>query len=323
MASLITRVLLATDFSPCAARALDYALAVVSSWKAELRVLHVLEFYPGMDPQYPVNQMYLDELRKDADRQFISLEKHAAGAGVAMVRRIEFGIPSQRIEAVARELQADLIILGTQGRTGLQHVLVGSTAERVVRTGPCPVLSVKNDRTEAPASSSVPADRALVIRRILVPIDFSECSLDALEYAAQFAKHMGAAVTILHTLEPVPYNLDFTLFHSQDRREKKEYLQGRLQVLCAMLTSNRIKADQVLKAGLPTESAIGYATEHSYDLVIMGTHGRRGISHMLTGSVAEAMMRLSPCPVLTLRKPAFGPDYERIVPAGEMYRSSM
>ena len=73
MKSLITRVLLATDFSPCAARALEYALAVTSSWKAELHVLHVLEFYPGMDPEYPVNQMYLDELRKDADRQFIDV----------------------------------------------------------------------------------------------------------------------------------------------------------------------------------------------------------------------------------------------------------
>ena len=323
MKSLMTRVLLATDFSPCAARALEYALAVTSSWKAELHVLHVLEFYPGMDPEYPVNQMYLDELRKDADRQFIDVEKHAAGSGVSIRKRIEFGIPSQRIETVATEQQADLIILGTHGRTGLQHVLVGSTAERVVRTGPCPVLSVKTGRIPASGPATDAADRPVTIRRILVPIDFSECSLDALEYATQFAKHMGASVTILHTLEPVPYNLDFTLHHSQDWREKKDYLQGRLEVLCAMLTSNRIRADQVLKAGLPTESIVGYAREQGHDLVIMGTHGRRGISHMLTGSVAEAMLRLAPCPVLTVRKPAFGPDHERIVPAGEAYLATM
>ncbi len=90
-----------------------------------------------------------------------------------------------------------------------------------------------------------------------------------------------------------------------------------------MLTSNRIKADQVLKAGLPIESIVGYAREKGHDLVIMGTHGRRGISHMLTGSVAEAMLRLAPCPVLTVRKPAFGPDHERIVPAGEAYLATM
>ncbi len=323
MKPLITRVLLATDFSQFATRALEHALAVTSSWNAELHALHVLEFYPGMDPEYPVNQMYLDELRKDADRQFIDVEKHAAGSGVSIRKRIEFGIPSQRIETVARELQADLIILGTHGRTGLAHVLVGSTAERVVRTGPCPVLSVKTRRMESPPSAAAPADRAVVIGRILVPIDFSECSLDALEYATQFAKHRGAAVTILHTLEPVPYNLDFTLHSSQDWREKRDYLQGRLQVLCAILTSNRIRADQVLKAGLPTESIVEYAREQGHDLVIMGTHGRRGISHMLTGSVAEAMLRLAPCPVLTVRKPAFGPDHERIVPAGETYLATM
>ncbi len=230
MKSLITRVLLATDFSPCAARALEYALAVTALWNAELHALHVLEFYPGMDPEYPVNQMYLDELRKDADRQFIDVEKHAADSGVSIRKRIEFGIPSQRIEHVSKELQADLIILGTHGRTGLQHVLAGSTAERVVRTGPCPVLSVKTGPMDAARSASAPADRIVVIRRILVPIDFSECSLDALEYATRFAKHMGASVTILHTLEPVPYNLDFTLHHSSGLERKERLIcEGRLE----------------------------------------------------------------------------------------------
>ena len=163
MKSLITRVLLATDFSPCAARALEYALAVTSSWKAELHVLHVLEFYPGMDPEYPVNQIYLDELRKDADRQFITLDKYAAESGISIWKRIEFGIPSQRIETVATEQQVDLIILGMHGRTVLQHVLVGSTAERVVRTGPCPVLSINTGRIPVSRPATDAADRPVVI----------------------------------------------------------------------------------------------------------------------------------------------------------------
>ena len=116
------------------------------SWNAELYALHVLEFYPGMDPEDLVNQMYLDELRRNAERQFIDVEKHVAGSGVSIRKRIEFPIPSRRIETVARELQADLTIPRTHGRTGLANELVVSTAERVVRTGPCPVLSVKTRR---------------------------------------------------------------------------------------------------------------------------------------------------------------------------------
>ena len=117
---------------------------------------------PGMDPEYPVNQMYLDELRKDADRQFIDVEKHAAelrrvNPEADRVRNPE---PTDRTPW-RQELQADLIILGTHGRTGLQHVLVGSTAERVVRTGPCPVLSVKTGLMDAPGSASAPADRTV------------------------------------------------------------------------------------------------------------------------------------------------------------------
>ncbi len=80
-------------------------------------------------------------------------------------------------------------------------------------------------------------------------------------------------MTILHTLEPVPYNLDFTLHQTLTIGEKRKSIcKADSKYYAQCLTSNRIRADQVLKAGLPTESVVGYATEHSYDLVIMGTH---------------------------------------------------
>ncbi len=311
MASLIKRILFATDFSTCAERALGYALTLTDLWKSELTVMTVLELYPGMDPDYTVNKMYLDHLRDEGTRQLASLETRVKAAGRAIATRIDVGIPSQCVQAVAEEIGADLLVVGTHGRTGLDHVLVGSTAERVVRIAPCPVLAVKADKGAAPASQNP------TIKRIVVPIDLSTCSLDALEYAVQFAKPLGASVTILHAMEPVAYGLDFSFSHAKEWKEQRAYLEKRLTVLTACLTAHGLQADYALKPGLPADSITSYVTAQGYDLMIMGTHGRRGLSHVLLGSIAGAMLRHAPCPVLTVRRLKVGPDYQRVVPPGE------
>jgi nucleotide-binding universal stress UspA family protein len=223
------------------------------------------------------------------------------------------GIPSQRIEAAAAQIGASIIVMGTHGRTGLEYILVGSTAERVVRTASCPVVTVK----ASPAGSSPSAVPASTIRfrRLLIPIDFSVSSLEALEYGVQFAKHVDATLTLLHVLEPIAYGLDFTLGESLQWRKQRAYVEGRLEILRALCTSNGITAEAVLKPGVPVDSIRDYAGQQQPDLVVMGTHGRRGISRILAGSVAEVMLRHAPCPVLTVRAPVFGPTHERIMPA--------
>lgn len=308
--TLIKRVLFATDFSACADRAMGYALALADAWQAELCVITVLELYPGMDPDYTVNKMYLDHLRSEANRQLVAVEARAKTAGQPITTRIETGIPSQAVQMVAEGIGADLLVVGTHGRTGLDHVLIGSTAERVVRMSPCPVLSVKAEKGGTGAAAT------LAIKRIVVPIDLSSCSLDALEYAVQFAKPFGASITILHAMEPVAYGLDFSLSHAKEWKEQRDYLEKRLSVLAACLTAHGIQADHVLKPGLPADSIASYVTQQQFDLMIMGTHGRRGISHVLVGSIAGAMLRHAPCPVLTVRQFNVGADYRRVVPLG-------
>ncbi|MBI4002074.1 MAG: universal stress protein [Nitrospira defluvii] len=310
MAPLVKRILFATDFSACADRAMAYAGTLAAAWKAELCVMTVLEFYPGMDPDYTVNKMYLDHVRAEATRQLEAVQARIKGNGQEITTRIEIGIPSQAVQTVAQTTAADLLVVGTHGRTGLDHVLIGSTAERVVRTAPCPVLAVKADKGEAGATAIGS------IERIVVPIDLSSCSLDALEYATQFAKHLGASVTILHAMEPVAYGLDFSLSHAKEWKRQREYLEERLTILAACLTSYGVNTDHVLKPGVPVDSITSYVTQHGYDLMIMGTHGRRGLSHILVGSIAGAMLRHAACPVLTVRQFDFGVDYQRVVPLG-------
>ncbi len=141
--SAINRVLLATDCSEGARRAGDYAYYLASLWRARLTVLSVLEFPPGMNPDYEVNRQYLTELMKDATVHLADVKRQATQRGIDMETRVATGVPSEEIVAVAKTENADLVVVGTKGKTGLEHVLLGSTAERVIRTASCPVLAVQ------------------------------------------------------------------------------------------------------------------------------------------------------------------------------------
>ena len=309
---MITRILFATDFSRWAQRAEDYACALACSWKASLTVLSVAEFPPGLNPDYLVNQQYLADLLKQASAQLVDLKCRAEGRGIAVTTRVATGIPSEEVISAAREEDSDLIVVGTRGKTGLAHILLGSTAERVIRGAPCPVLSVRTD------SADLEDERVLArpvrLERILVPVDFSDCSLDALEYAVVVAQQAKASLMLLHVLEPVSYGLDFTLSHIRTREHVRESWTKRLKELTSSHQHSHVAMEFQLRGGLPADSILDSAQTLPCDLIVMGTHGRRGISHTISGSVAEAVFRKSHCPVIAVRSPKFGPGHRRVAP---------
>ncbi|MEK7235357.1 MAG: universal stress protein, partial [Nitrospirota bacterium] len=180
---MIKRILFATDFSRWARRAEDYACALACSWKASLTVLSIAEFLPGLNPDYPVNQQYLADLLKTASLQLADLKCRAERRGITVTTRVATGIPSEEVITVAGAEDSDLLVVGTRGKTGLAHVLLGSTAERVIRGAPCPVLTVRTEPADAEREEGI-LSGPVTLERILVPVDFSDCSLDALEYAA-------------------------------------------------------------------------------------------------------------------------------------------
>jgi nucleotide-binding universal stress UspA family protein len=275
--------------------------------------MSVLEFPPGLNPEYPVHRLYLAELMKQATRGLVDVKERIATRGVSAQTKIATGIPSEEVLRVAKVEGTDLIVVGTVGKTGLEHVLLGSTAERIIRTAPCPVLAVRTERsrTDQDGGKRPPVE----LGRLLVPVDFSDCSLDAVEYAVIVAQRAKAALTLLHVLEPVSYGLDFTFPHPDKREQQRESIKSRLDGLVSSLASAQVTADYLLCGGLPNDSILEAARTGSADMIVMGTHGRRGLSHALHGSVAESVLRHSPCPVLTVRSPTFHPDHRRVLTA--------
>ena len=311
------RILFATDGSQGSATAEAYACVLAQSWGASLTVMSVLEFPPGMNPDYPVNRLYLGELLKETTEKLVDLKARLVALGISVQSCIATGIPSEEVLAVARTKDTDLIVVGTRGKTGLEHVLLGSTAERIIRMAPCPVLSVPMDkqRTDGRSSTEKPSTTP---KRMLVPVDFSDCSLDALEYGALIAQRSNASLKLLHVLEPVSYGLDFTLPHMAERESSKTAVTKRLSDLVSALTSGGLASDFLISGGLPADSILDAARAQSVDVIVMGTHGRRGLSHALFGSVAESVLRRSSCPVLTVRSPKLPPGHRRVLSGQSM-----
>lgn len=306
------RILLATDGSQGSAVAADYAFALARSWGATLTLMNVLECPPGLDPQNPVNQLYLTELMKQATSELAALKARAVDRGISAHTRIATGIPSEEVLSVATGEDPDLIVVGTRGKTGLAHVLLGSTAERIIRGAPCPVLAARAQpygEEQAVGKRRDPSH----LERILAPVDFSDCSLDALEYAALVAQRSKAALTLLHVLEPISYGLDFTFPHRAKRESIKAGHTKRLSDLVSALASVGVPSEFLLLGGLPTDSILDAARTQLADLIVMGTHGRRGLSHALFGSIAESVLRKSSCPVLMVRSPKFRPGHRFVV----------
>jgi nucleotide-binding universal stress UspA family protein len=140
-------ILIPIDFSEHASAALGQAVDLARAFEATLHLLHVYQRPVELLSPYeaPLPPSFSEEVREGARRRLDEQLAEVRGAGLPSEAHLVEGIPSEAIVAKARELSADLIVIGTRGLTGLKHVLLGSVAERVIRTAPCPVLAVKTE----------------------------------------------------------------------------------------------------------------------------------------------------------------------------------
>jgi nucleotide-binding universal stress UspA family protein len=246
------------------------------------------------------------------------LVDRSAKAGVVARSRQRLGIPSQEITGAAVECGADLVILGSQGRSGLADIALGSTADRVIRGAscPCPVVTVRA-LPEYRSCAGDPSKKAPpALHHILAPVDFSECALEALDYAVLLAAQFQADVTVVHVMQPIYYDLELGSGQITDEPAKKERAEERLTDLAGRLAPAGVTVETHIRGGVASDSIIAAAYHIGADLIVMGTHGRRGLTKLFSGSVAEAVLRQAPCPVLTLRSLPLG-DYRRLVSAKE------
>ncbi|HEX2675681.1 MAG TPA: universal stress protein [Polyangiales bacterium] len=141
-------------------------------------------------------------------------------------------------------------------------------------------------------------------RKILVPVDFSDHSEHAVEVAADMARRYGATMTLVHVHQPVLYALpdSFILYPSEQLEGVLVVFREKLEAMKrALYADGAMRIDTQVLVGIPVSSIVEHTKANQYDLIVMGTHGRTGVSHALIGSVAERVVRKATCPVLTVR----------------------
>lgn len=141
------------------------------------------------------------------------------------------------------------------------------------------------------------------LKKILVPIDFSECAKKALEYAIPFAREHDATLTAIYVVPPVYSAGEYGgVDYMRLEGESREYSEKRLGALLAKEVRGKAPAEIVVRNGPPAAEIIQAARDLPADLIIISTHGRTGLKHALLGSVAEHVVRAAPCPVLVVRE---------------------
>jgi len=297
-------ILVPVDFSSLTPKTLACAQILAQRFGAVVHLVHIAEPIPvvsGVDPvPIPIdNAARLSGLERDLAG--LAKQLPPGSRGRAVVRE---GLAVDGIISLAKELQADLIVMPTHGHTGVARVFFGSVAEGVVRAATCPVFVQRADGRDA-GDTSKAAEKpfTLELRTILVPVDFSKPSRKALACAIEFARRFEAKLICLHVLElPPSMEPDLTFTELEVLREglfaaTERTLQGLLKE-----ASGKIPPENVLTTGSASREIIRIAEDRNADLIAMGAHGRDGPGRFLMGSTAERVVRHAHCPVLVVRE---------------------
>ncbi len=298
----IKSLLVPLDFSHASLKALNYACALVRTCGARVHLVHVCDYdsVPSLEaigltiPKAELTRRLKRRLRQVADK--FHLESNAETLHVLTGRAYD------GICRLGERLGTDLIVTSTRGHTGLKHILLGSTAERVVQHAPCPVLVVREHEHDILPSDDE-SGPVLELGRILVPLDFSACSLAGLEYAVPWAHFWKAQLVLFHSA-PMTNLAPYGEFGARAIPMMDTYIEeaakSSLREIASHMLERGVAVETVVEAGAPAASICEYAERHGIDLIVTSTHGSSGFAHAIIGSTAEHIVRYAHCPVLVV-----------------------
>lgn len=293
----IKTILVPIDLSEESYRALEFAVPLAQRFGAAVHVVYV---YEGTgQPSIATAPVLWSDV--ELARRLAGEAQRRCGAHLPSEHcHIRLGKPFQEIVATAKELEADLIIIASHGHTGFKHLTLGSTAEKIVRHAPCPVLVVR----EAARGPIKTASEGIVLEKILVPVDFSECAKEGARYASVFATRVGAELLLINVTHPPDYTAADPTIVPPDWPQLVETArlaaEDELDEMVNFLPLVGISADTEVAVGTPIEKLVEATARPDIDMVITSTHGYTGLRHVLLGSTAEQLVRLARCPVLVV-----------------------
>jgi len=271
------KILVPTDFSEISLHAAEFSMEIAKNSQAKLILLHSASFRYYNEFAYGVTfnpQPFIDEVEEVVEGRMREF-KEMLGVGVEIETIISgLGI-LEVIRDVERSEQIDLIVMGTQGASGMQEMFIGSNTEKIVRKTECPIIAI-------PSKTSIDA-----IKKILVPIDILEIQDQLMKNLALLQKFFSASMEFVWVR--TPHNIE----NEEVVRKEFESLMRRYGFKDSELC--------IICSVVPTEGILAYAEESRANMMAMATHARRGISHLFSGSITEDTINHISIPVWTYK----------------------
>ncbi|MGZ4826475.1 MAG: universal stress protein [Terriglobales bacterium] len=284
----LQNILVATDFSPCAQSALQHALNLTLHYGGKLYTVNVLPHTPFVEPDQPDPEA----VRRTTEKKMRDFAKDLQK--IQHTELIEEGEVASVLARLVQDHRIDLIVLGTQGRAGLEKFLLGSVAEEVFRTAPCPVLTV-GPHVSGRASASR-------FQHVLYATDFGPESVHALPHALSLAEEHDSQLTLLHVVheggvalsEPVPGAMPVKTPYELVADSEK-----RLRELIPLHNSLRHQPEFMVQFGDAADTILRMAKDE-VDLIVLGAKQSWTLAKHLGGSVAYRVVCEASCPVLSV-----------------------
>jgi len=300
MITSLTHILCPVDLSNTSAKALAYAVALARRHGARVTAIHVHQMLIlPLETVGPFGAPSIPTVLSDSERAQLEaaltrfVADHAApGVRVATAFVEDVNVPSAILSHVGM-VRADLVVIGTEGRSGVERLMLGSVAERVLRKATCPVLTVPPHAPAVPSPDS--------IHEVLCPVDFSASSTAALQWAASWGATAGARVTALHVVEMPPEAADPPLVEYSALRDRltqnaRHDLGRTIPDEIRRLT----RVEEHVTVGRPAHEILRLAEARSADLIVMGVRGRGAVDLAFFGSTTHQVVRRAACPVLAV-----------------------
>lgn len=298
----IKRILCPIDFSEFSRHALKSAAALARHYDASVIALHVHTGWPAVD--------VVPSLANDTP-SFKAIDRNALTRALldftrCIARRVDVVVQVEEAPDVHREIlvqaessHADLLVLGSHGRSGFEHAILGSVTEKLLRKARCPVMVVPPSVDDE--------SRAMAYRRILCAIDFSNASERALTYAISIATRTHAEVTLLHVITAGGGLLEGNGYDLTTFRTVTDMARARASMLVPDALRSCCRVDTVVSEGRPSREILRVAAERKKDLIVMGVEGCGAVDLMLFGSNTDRVVREAVCPVLMVHEHSY-PD---------------
>lgn len=272
------KILVPFDFSDTATNAFRFAIDVANQSDGEIMLLHIVELPVMYDtllmPSLSFEEVYIKDMKENAEKEFKKVKAKWAKDGPKVTSHVDFGATAATINNFAKEKKADLIVMGTKGAKGLQEVFIGSNTEKIVRTAPVPVVAIKKNFKGS-------------IKSIVFPNALSEEAEVLASKIKSLQDFFKAKLHIVYINTPANFMRDL---------ETRQMLNGFVKRYMFKDCAIHIYNDIDYESGL-----INFAHEIKADMVAMGTHGRKGLAHLMSGSIAEDVVNHIECPIWTFK----------------------